>query len=496
MKPLVFCRKIVQLVPIALFIIVVGCRPVREAPKALPETKTLEILAVNDMHAAMDNFPRFAFMVDSLRAIYPNMLLVSAGDNQTGNPVNDQYHEKGMPMISLMNAVKFDISAVGNHEFDSKPQGFAKNTQKATFSFVATNTVLPEGGAYRIKPYAVIRAKNGVRVAFVSLLNINEGGIPDCHPDNVKEFSFRDPYVVAKETLYLADSSQVFVFLNHMGFEEDVALANQLPAGSADLIIGGHSHTRVDKEQLHNGVLITQAERKLKFATLIKLTLKDNQVETKSMQLLTVGKNGKERPDIRAMVNQFGNNPQLKETIAEATADFTSYEEVGFLMVDGIRAASGAEIALANPGGVRIDHLDKGSVSVMDVYTMDPFGNEMVFFKLTGHELKALHLAAFTIDDSSAIYPSGIKTKYLLTETVALADVQFFTNDGKPLEMDKTYTVVMNNYMASVYRYEHKDNGQGLFRTTAEGIIDYLKNLKKIPDYRGEKRVELIKKGQ
>jgi 2',3'-cyclic-nucleotide 2'-phosphodiesterase (5'-nucleotidase family) len=43
------------------------------------------------MHAAVDNFPRFAFMVDSLRGLYPDLLLVSAGDNQTGNPVNDQY---------------------------------------------------------------------------------------------------------------------------------------------------------------------------------------------------------------------------------------------------------------------------------------------------------------------------------------------------------------------------------------------------------------------
>jgi len=43
----------------------------------LPQSKTVEILAVNDMHAAIDNFPRFAFMADSLRAIYPHLLLVS-----------------------------------------------------------------------------------------------------------------------------------------------------------------------------------------------------------------------------------------------------------------------------------------------------------------------------------------------------------------------------------------------------------------------------------
>jgi 5'-nucleotidase len=53
------------------------------------------------------------------------MLLVAAGDNQTGNPVNDQYPEKGLPVIELMNAVGFDLSAVGNHEFDSRPEDSA-----------------------------------------------------------------------------------------------------------------------------------------------------------------------------------------------------------------------------------------------------------------------------------------------------------------------------------------------------------------------------------
>ncbi|HOY31447.1 MAG TPA: 5'-nucleotidase C-terminal domain-containing protein [Bacteroidales bacterium] len=496
MKQSVICLKIIRVVPVVFMAVMVACQPVRQTSQKIPVTRHVEFLAVNDMHAAIDNFPHFAFIVDSLRTLYPDMLLVSAGDNQTGNPANDQYKEKGMPMIELMNAVNFDISAVGNHEFDSKPDGFAKNTQKAGFDFIGSNILLPEGNGYRIRPFKIITTKNGVRIAFVSLLNINEGGIPDSHPDNVKEFRFKEPYATAKEYLFLSDSCQVFVFLNHMGFEEDVALAGQLPAGKVDLIIGGHSHTRVDKEQIHNGILITQAERKLKYATLIKLTLNDKRVETKTMQLLTIGNKGNVRSDIRDMVSKYNNNPSLSETIAEATADFTSYEQVGYLMVDGIRAAAGADIALANPGGVRIDHLNKGYVSVKDIYTMDPFGNEMVLFKLSGHELRALHLAAFTIDDSSAIYPSGMKSKYQLTDKGALADVQFFTNDGKPLEMDKTYTVVMNNYMSSVYNYEHQDSGHGLFRTTAEGIIDYLKKLKKIPDYQGEKRVEVIKTGK
>jgi 5'-nucleotidase len=59
------------------------------------------------------------------------------------------------------------------------------------------------------------------------------------------------------------------------------------------------------------------------------------------------------------------------------------------------------------------------------------------------------------------------------------------------MEMTKTYTVAVNNYMASVYKYEHQDPGTGLFKPTAESMIEYLRGLKQIPSYKNEKRVEM-----
>lgn len=242
------------------------------------------------MHAALDNFPRFAFMVDSLRAIYPDLLLVSAGDNQTGNPANDQYPEKGMPIIELMNAVEFDLSAVGNHEFDSRLAGFEHITHKANFDFISANMKPPADADFRIKPYTIIKTPNGLKVAFISLLDINANGIPDSHPDNVKGFEFKDPFQTAQDYLFLKDSSDVFIMLNHMGFEEDVKLTMQLPANSVDVIIGGHSHTKVETDQIHNGIMITQAERRLNYATLIKLAVSPDGTLDRDMQLLTVGR--------------------------------------------------------------------------------------------------------------------------------------------------------------------------------------------------------------
>ena len=124
-------------------------------------------------------------------------------------------------------------------------------------------------------PYKIITLPNGLKLAFLGLLQINQNGIPDTHPDNTKGFTFRSPFETAHEYLYLKDQSDIFIALTHLGFENDVKLAETMPAG-IDLIIGGHSHTRVDKEQIHNGILITQAENKLKYGTLIKLTVKSD----------------------------------------------------------------------------------------------------------------------------------------------------------------------------------------------------------------------------
>ena len=482
----------------AIFMLVVsllmGCSISQKIKVAdLPKTRTIEILAVNDMHAAIDNFPRFAFMIDSLRDIYPNLLLVSGGDNQTGNPANDQYSEKGMPIIELMNAVNFDLSAVGNHEFDSRLAGFEYITQQAKFDFLNANMIIPEDANFRIIPYKIVKSPNGLKTAFVSLLDINDNGIPDTHPDNVKGFVFKDPFQTAQEYLFLKDSCDIFVMVNHMGFEEDVKLANQLPTKSVDVIIGGHSHTKVDKDQIHNGIMITQAERKLKYATLIKLTISPEGNVGREMDLISVGNEGNSSGDIQIMVDAYNNNPILHETIAIAEDDFSTYEEVGFLMIDAIRIASGSDIAFINPGGVRISALPKGPVRTRDVYEMDPFGNEIVLFNLTGHEMRNLCLAAFPFDENMPLYPSGMTIRYVLNPDGGLKDVDLFTTDGKPFDMNKEYSVVMNDYMASSYKYERKDPGQGLFRPTAESTIDYLKKLKNIPSYRGMQRVEIVK---
>jgi len=467
-----------------------ACSSTKHTGTTMPPERQAFIFAVNDMHAAIDNFPKLAFIADSLKTIYPDMLLVAAGDNQTGNPVNDQYPEKGFPMIDLMNATGFDLSALGNHEFDTGQEGLINLLNKAGFSFICANVA--SDGQYKVKidPYKIFTLPNGLRIAFLGLLQLGQNGIPDSHPDNVKGFSFRSPFETASEYLWLKDSSDLFVALTHIGFEEDVKLAESMPAG-IDLIIGGHSHTRVDKEQVHNGIMIAQAENKLKYGTLIRLTVSADGTIQKSTQLIDIRNSKKEKPSIRAMVDKYNDNPVLNEVIATAADDFSTYEELGYLMADAQREAAGADIALMNPGGVRIDRLEKGPVTIKNVYQLDPFGNELVVTKLTGEEIYALLRAAWTVDDRSPVYPSGISLELKSDDKGDLGDLTVRTEDGTPLDMNRIYTVAMNSYITQVYKYQHNDPGQSLFITTAEALISYLKKQNIVRSYRGEKRIKI-----
>lgn len=467
-----------------------GCSTQKKAITNKQDEKQAVIFAVNDIHAAIDNFPKLAYIADSLRAIYPDMLLIGAGDNQTGNPVNDQYPEKGLPTIELMNALGFDLSAVGNHEFDSHQKEFSKLTHEANFDFICANFSTDVWLDLKVKPFKIITLTNGIKIAFLGLLDMNQNGIPDSHPDNVKGFNFRSPFETAPEYLYLKDQSDIFIALTHLGFENDVRLAETMPQG-IDLIIGGHSHTKVEKEQIFNGILITQAGSKLKFGTLIKLSIKSDGVLQRNMELININNAKNEKPSIRAMVDKYNDNPRLNEVISTATDDFSSFEELGYLMSDAIRDAAQADIALVNPGGVRIDFLPKGHISIMNVYQLDPFGNELVVTKLTGNEIHSLMLAAFPIDEKNPVYPSGIKTKLLLDANGDLKDVILLTENGSPLDMNQTYTVAMNSYMTQVYKYNHSDPGQSLFIATADATITYLKKIQNVRSYRGEKRVQI-----
>ena len=452
----------------------------------------IRILSVNDMHAGMERMPRFAFIVDSLRREYPELLILSGGDNQTGNPFNDQYDPKGWPMIEMMNAIGFDASAVGNHEFDTGREGFAYLVSHATFPFLCAN--MEPTADLPIHPRMTLRTKNGYTVGIISLLFINELGIPDSHPDKVRPFTFHEPMESYERYLGMRDSVDVLLFLNHYGVLHDQALAKALPSGVVDLIVGGHSHTKIDRELYENGILITQAGSKLHYCTLTDLTLgPDRRVIARSSRLIPIAEGGKEQPAMRALVDKIFANPEMHKALATTEEGLLSKEELGYLMTDAFREVTGADFALTNPGGIRIDSIAPGPISMLDVYTLDPFSNQMMTVELTPAELHRLFESGFDqLDDRQPIVPSGLHVTYALRADGTLEGVTILDDNDQPLDPDRTYKVALSSYAASVYSYGDKSRVKDEHLTSEEAIIAYLSCHRIAPDYSEEHRITIF----
>ena len=204
------------------------------------DKKEVHILSANDMHAAIECFPRLCFVADSLRALYPDLLILSAGDNRSGDPINDMYEIPAYPMVSLMNIVGFQASTLGNHEFDSGEEGLAKLISMSNFPYLCANIHPAAKTGIHVRPWQMFDV-GGVRLAIIGVTALGPMGKPESHPDNMIDLEFSDPLQSVQQYKNLRQQSDVVLLLSHMGYEDDVKLSAQLPW--VDLIVGGHSHT-------------------------------------------------------------------------------------------------------------------------------------------------------------------------------------------------------------------------------------------------------------
>ncbi len=447
------------------------------------EGTEIDILAVNDMHANIDMFPKFAAMVDSLRAVYPNLLLFSAGDNRTGNPVNDQYDPVNYPMITLMNEVGFDLCAVGNHEWDADVDNLRNDIKRARFPFLCANVFIPESVNLDIKPYVTFEHQ-GMKMAVVGMIEVRHDGIPGAHPKNLTQVSFKRAHEVLPQYRYLRDQNDVVILLSHCGVEDDMELAQANPW--LDAIIGGHSHTLIEHPTETNGVLVTQSGSHLKYATLVKLWVKDNRVVGKEAVVLDVNKVRKEKPEIKKMIDEFNDAPALNEPIAVAKTKFENPEELGCMITDALREISGADFAFQNTGGVRVNHLKKGPITVKDVYSIDPFNNEVVVYQMTGQQLKRFVVNTYKKNGGYPSYVSGMT--YSVDDNGDHINV-YLNPDKGSFGKNTIYKVAINSYMASTVNIESVDEGRSQFMTSEEMMIEFLRRHKEV-DYQGVVRTK------
>ena len=189
------------------------------------------------------------------------------------------------------------------------------------------------------------------------------------------------------------------------------------------------------------------------------------------------------------MVDKFSDNPFLNRVLTQVPNGFSSKQELGCMMADAQRVTTGADIAIQNCGGVRYETLPKGGMTVGDVLRLDPFGNEMMIFNLTGAEVKELLKAICRADDYGPAYVSGITYQIDLGRTNReVKAIKVRNEKGGKFDENRTYKVAVNSYVASVADYKRGDkDGTNLHVKSADEIMKYLEQHPSI-DYKGAVR--------
>lgn len=222
----------------------------------------ITILYTNDTHARLEPFPKNATqyaglggiakranLIRKIRDLEKNVLLLDAGDVFQGTPWFDVYG--GEVDLKIMSEIQYDAMAVGNHEFDLGLQALAEAAENASFPILAANyNVRNTPLAEVVRPFIVKEMAN-VKVGIFGL-GIGLPGIVD--PKLYGGVQSRDPEIWAKgmvTSLRRYHNCDIIICVSHIGYEysdsrvDDITIARRV--GGIDLIIGGHTHTFLDK---------------------------------------------------------------------------------------------------------------------------------------------------------------------------------------------------------------------------------------------------------
>ena len=448
------------------------------------QRRELHILSINDPHAAIEQFPRLGYVADSLRTLYPDLLILSAGDNRSGDPINDMFEIPAYPMVVLMNQIGFHATAVGNHEFDSNQDGLARLVSLSTFATLCANMEPDPKWKMHVKPYQIFDC-GGISVGVLGITALGSMGIPESHPARLTDIKFMDPLETIQKYQFLREKCDVVLLLSHLGYTSDVQFSAELPW--VDIIVGGHSHTQIQGGEMHNGILITQNSKSVPFATHSTLVLADGKVVEKKAELIAIKGMPGENMTVAELVRYFSENPAFKRVLAVAETPFENREELGCMVCDAYLAETSADLSYQNAGGVRIEDHPAGDFTMGDVMKMDPFQNDLVEVHVTGKELAEMLISCYDNDKQRFPYVGGFTCEVVIDPaTEKVKKLTLFGKDGKKLNLKKTYRVVSNSYTVAVSPTNRADQGQSLGITTPDIIKNYLEHQGRI-SFQGHK---------
>jgi len=463
------------LVVVCLLILAVYAR----VPKDRPDEFTLTILHTNDVHAhdlpfmergrSVGGMARIAYLIRRIRDSCKDVVAVDAGDFFQGTPLFERY--QGEIEVNCLNKAGYDLVTLGNHEFDNGPEILGKNLRLANFAITSCNLDCSKAKELEmlVKP-SIVKVFNGEKVAFIGAIT------PDLEHVTLKSKpvevtgvgdSWMEPIAAEVERIKQRGINKI-VLVTHLGLELDKQLAQSL--SDADVIIGGHSHTRLDqpiwvehKDATKTVIVQTGSYGR----TLGKLTATFDKVghliETKTQShLISITDRLKEAPDVASYLSEKTKPLEYlrQEIVGYASSEFDNRfnnmpwdSAIGDLICDALVEAGteyGAKISLQNRGGIRA-RIEAGAISEEKVRELLPFDNKVVLATVKGDRLlNVLERSVAGPLGGSFLEVHGLKIGYDPLKPkgariiFALAENEH--GDWQPIDLHGSYKIALNDY--------------------------------------------------
>lgn len=367
------------------------------------DVRPLTILHSNDLHAhllpddqGMGGFAYLATAVREQRALSTASLYLNAGDLVQGTPVSTLY--KGLPIYEIANRLGFDVSTLGNHEFDYGWQRIQDFVRAAKFPVVSANVVNDAGALLTGKPY-VIKTVGGIRVALIGmLLGDLVGNLAT--PDKVGPWHVLPAVETAKKyAAELRDKSDLIVVLGHLHDKEADDILQQVPEVSVAIV--GHAHKEYAKLHDFNGrvgALVTSYGVELGRLDL-QVDMKAHKLKSAEWKIIPVdSKKLTPDPKIAADIAHWEAKVSkiVDVPIGQAKHRFEK-KDLQILIERAMAEETGSDLAWVNLGNVR-DVIPEGTILARTVWNILPFDNAVVIGKFKGSQLPPKVREGHTID--------------------------------------------------------------------------------------------------
>jgi 5'-nucleotidase len=372
-----------------------------------------------------------------------------------------------------MNEIGFDVGTLGNHEFDEGVDELKRliyggshpktgNFEGADFPYIAANVIDKKTKKTILPPYVIKKVK-GVKIGFIG---VALSDTPDVvTPSGTAGVEFTDETEAinkaARELRHKGVKAMVVIAHNPIDQDGDKVSGELVDIAKGvddeiDVMFGGHNH-RSANAVVDGKLLVESYSYGTAFSDVdLKIDRRTKDIVEKKAEIVTTFQDGiKPDANVSSLIKKAEDKvaPIINEVVGHAPAllsgegSYNGETVLGNVIADSMTEQTGTDFAFMNPGGIRAV-VEPGDVTWGELFTVQPFGNDLVTMTLTGAQIKELLESQWATGEEKVLQVSGLKAVYDMSKPVGERTVSMTKQDGTPIDSNREYTITVNNFMA------------------------------------------------